>query len=357
EEGRDDLLKAQAWKKLVYTVGYRLGRYEEAHRQAALATASLARAGGDPGWQAAILDADGGVYRMEGKLQQALRLHERALAITEKHGPRDGLYTSLSNVGGVYQTLGDYERALRYYRRALQEVETSRGAVHPDTASLHFNLATPLTELRRFGEAEKHLLTALAQREQLLGPEHPDVAESLDALGVFWTRQGRPERALPYNERSLHIYTLKTPGAFRWILAHNNLAEGLLQMGRYDEALEHLREALDALEKRGEPEGMLTAALLDSLGKVRMGQGRPAEAVPLLERAVAVCDRTAPPDWQAEARFALARALWENSRDRRRALALARQARTFFRDNGAPFSEQLAAVDAWLASREGGPRT
>ncbi|HSG40156.1 MAG TPA: serine/threonine-protein kinase [Thermoanaerobaculia bacterium] len=355
EEGRDDLLKVQCWKKLVYTVGYRQGRYGEAHRLARLAEASLARAGGDPGWQSAILDADASVFRLEGKLEEALRLQERSLAIAEKHGLRDGLYTSLSNIGAVYQTLGDYKRALRYFRRALQEVEASRGTLHPETASMHFNLATPLLELKRYGEAEKHLVDSLAQREKLLGPEHPDVAESLDALGVLWTRRERPERALPYNERALRIYSLKSPGSMHWALAHNNLAEGLRQMGRHEEALEHLREALDTLEKRGEPEGMLIAALLDSLGKVLLAQGRPADAVPPLERAVGVCDRTAPPEWQADARFALARALREAGRDGRRPVELARQARALFHQAG--IEDRAAAVDAWLAGRKGGSRS
>lgn len=355
EEGRDDLLKAKCFKKLIYTVGYRQGRHEEAHHLARLASASLARAGGDPGWQAAILDADAAVFRMEGKLQEALRLQERVLAIAEKHGSRDGLYATLSNIGGVYQLLGDYERALGYFRRALQEVEASRGTPHPETASMHFNVATPLLELKRYDEAEKHLLDALAQREKLLGPEHPDVAESLDALGVLWTRRERPERALPYNERALRIYDRRKRGSMHWALAHNNLAEGLRGMGRHEEALEHLREAMDTLEKRGEPEGMLTAVLLDSLGKLRMEQGRPAEAVPVLERAVGVCDRTAPPEWQAEARFALARALWEAGRDRQQALFVARRARAIFVESGD--KENIAAVDAWLAGRKGGSRS
>ncbi len=350
EEGRDDLLKVRCWKKLVYTVGYRQERYGEAHRLARLAEASLRRAGEVPAWQAEILDAEAAVFRSEGRLDEALRRNERSLAITEKHGPRDQLFHTLSNIGAVYQLQGELEKARRYFLRALAEAEARRGKVHPETASLVFNVGTVLFELQRYGEAEKYLLRSLRQRELLLGPEHPDLAESLDALSALWERRD-PERAVVFGERALRIYSEKSPGSVRWALAHNNLAESLRRLGRHDEALGHLREALAAMEERQEPEGMLIAVLLDSLGKLYLDQGRPSQALPPLERAVTVCDKAAPPRWQADARFVLARALWESGHGER-ALRLAREARARLLSLGEQDKAALAEVEAWLAQRE-----
>ena len=54
------------------------------------------------------------------------------------------------------------------------------------------------------------------------------------------------------------------------------------------------------------------------------------------------------------ARFILGRALWESGRDRERALGMVRQARAGLRETGEAGREDLAEVEAWLASHGGG---
>jgi tetratricopeptide (TPR) repeat protein len=150
EAGRDDLLKARCWKKLIQVVGYRENHFEEAHRLARLAQAALTRAGGDPRWEAAILDIEAPIYGMEGRYQDALREFDRVLALSARHHLGDSLYSTFNNLGGLYQVMGDHERALESYRRALAQVEAIKGDLHPDTAALEFNLGTVLADLKRF---------------------------------------------------------------------------------------------------------------------------------------------------------------------------------------------------------------
>lgn len=86
---------------------------------------------------------------------------------------------------------------------------------------------------------------------------------------------------------------------------------------------------------------------LGNLCEVALLQGRPDEALPLLERAVAIDARHAgPQEFELLHRFTLARALVGVGGDRTRALAEARAAAEGYR--AADDSQQLAEVEAFL---------
>jgi hypothetical protein len=91
---------------------------------------------------------------------------------------------------------------------------------------------------------------------------------------------------------------------------------------------------------------------LVALAQAEHSRGRAAQAVPLAERAVSLAMKGRPPRHAAEARFVLARALWDASADegpdRARAMALAEQARDGLRDGGEVTAEKAAEIDAWL---------
>lgn len=53
----------------------------------------------------------------------------------------------------------------------------------------------------KYSEAEPLFLHALAIREKALGPDHPDVANSLNRLGEIYTTQGRYNEAEPLFQR------------------------------------------------------------------------------------------------------------------------------------------------------------
>jgi hypothetical protein len=53
--------------------------------------------------------------------------------------------------------------------------------------------------------AEPLFKRSLAIREKALGPDHPDVATSLDMLAILYKRQGRYADAEPLHKRSLAI--------------------------------------------------------------------------------------------------------------------------------------------------------
>ncbi len=86
---------------------------------------------------------------------------------------------------------------------------------------------------------------------------------------------------------------------------------------------------------------------LTGLGEASLGMGRPAAAIEPLERALAIrLTRAGEANELGETRFALARALWDANRERKRALTLARQARV---DYARGDQAKQAEIAEWLA--------
>ena len=143
--------------------------------------------------------------------------------------------TSLNNLAGLYQDQGQYAQAEPLYKRALAIVEKALGPDHPDVATSLNNLAgctTPKASTRRpsrstsarwrsrrrpsaqiipmwpqpeqprgavpaqgqYAQAEPLYKRALAIKEKALGPDHPDVATSLNNLAELYQAQGQYAR-------------------------------------------------------------------------------------------------------------------------------------------------------------------
>jgi len=357
EEARDDLLKTEALRELVYNVGFRQERYGEVGRLARQAEASLARAGGDPKAEMSLLNTEATILNMQGDYPRAVEKLERAQSLSERIDPRRTGYGVLLNMGATYREMGEPERAIPVLRRALEIAERSVGPDHPHVAGARFNLGLCLSDLGRYEEAVGLLEGALAVRERLLGPVHPDVADTLVALGSVRIQTGRPASALPLLERALAIYDDKAPGTpHEWAMAHYNLGEAERRLGRYAAALEHERKAVRCIEQAAGPESDYLPLPLETLGALYLDRGRSGEAVAPLERALRIYQRHPTLSrWAAEVRFLLARALWAAGGDRNRALSLARQA---YEDStriggGARGSRvDLPELKAWLAERE-----
>jgi serine/threonine-protein kinase len=81
------------------------------------------------------------------------------------------------------------------------------------------------------------------------------------------------------------------------------------------------------------------------LGRILLEQRQPAEALPLIERAL----KLAPENLRAESQFTHAQALWDANRDRKRALALATQAREEWQRLGR--KSDAEQISQWLEER------
>ena len=100
---------------------------------------------------------------------------------------------------------GLFAEAETLYRRSAEIREAVFGPEHPDVANSLNNLAILLSELGKHAEAELLYRRSLAISEQVHGPEHADVASSLNNLAALLRGLGKHAEAEQLHRRALAI--------------------------------------------------------------------------------------------------------------------------------------------------------
>ncbi len=310
---RHDEIVAKAATGLLYVVGYKLGRYEAGLQSYALVESALIRGGSDP-------------------------------ALTGR---------ALSVMGILHERLGAYDQALEYEQRALSIRTQALGADHPDVASSLNNLAIVSERIGNYQDSLRYHRQALAIREKTLGPAHISVAESLNNIGIVLQRQGNYDEAQKVLEQADVIWA-ETLGAEIPVRGHalNNLGIVFNAKGKYQLAMEHFQLALGIWEKSSGPNHSNLAHPLTGMGECSLALGELGAAHTFLERALTIRESKAcDPNFLAETRIALAKVLWQEGQNKKRAIAQATQAReTLRKAKGKFWQNKLADVESWLAS-------
>lgn len=333
-----------------------------------------------------------GALRRQNRLDEALPLYLRALDVAEaSYGPNHPVIAvPLNNLGNVYYDLQRPADAQVYYERALRIREEALGREHPEVANVLNNLANNLIALDRAGEATALHSRALEIRERVLGPRHPDVAASLANRAMADAALGRhaeaaasleralaiqqealgaehPELASTYNvlgnlhfamgdleaavreyERAVKLCERSTsydPSELAaWLF---NLGNALLELHRHDEARAVLSRSLNLAERSQVSSHQVQQPLM-ALARLELENRRPAEALALARRALAIDDLMFTAAERAELRYVAARAAWSSgSDDRRSAEALALEALALLRGSSSG-SGTAAEIEAWL---------
>jgi tetratricopeptide (TPR) repeat protein len=103
-------------------------------------------------------------------------------------------------------------------QRALAIREKTLGPDHRDVATSLQNLALLYDGQGRYADAEPLNRRAQAIWEKALGPDHPAVATSLNNLAAVYEHQGRYTDAEPLYRRALEIYE-RAPDIIMWLNA------------------------------------------------------------------------------------------------------------------------------------------
>jgi tetratricopeptide (TPR) repeat protein len=203
----------------------------------------------------------------------------------------------LHETASYLQDHARYTEAEPLYQRALAIREQQLGPEHPDVAQTLSNLANLYNRQGQYTKAEPLYQRALAIREQQLGPEHPDVALTLNGLATLYNWQGQHARAEPLHQRALHIWEQQLgPEHLRVAYALSNLAALYHEQGQYTKAEPLLWRALQICERRLGPEQHGVAYPLSNLAALYREQGRYAEAEQLFLRALHICKQQVGPE-------------------------------------------------------------
>ena len=197
----------------------------------------------------------------------------------------------------LYDAKADYEQAKPLYEGALAIKEKVFGKEHPEVAISLNNLGLLYKTQDKYAKAKPLYERALAIHEKVFGKEHPDVANSLNNLAVLYDSQGNYERAKPLYKTSLAIkekfFGKEHPSVATSL---NNLAVLYRSQGNYFKAKPLFEGALTISEKVFGEEHPDVATSLNGLALLYYNQGEYEQAKPLYERALNIANKFFKPD-------------------------------------------------------------
>eukprot|EP00752_Nemacystus_decipiens_P007809 g6974.t1 len=201
------------------------------------------------------------------------------------------------HVAKFFELLGKYSEAEPLYERCQAIEEKALGPEHPDLAITLNNRAQLLESQGKYSDAGPLYERCQAIQEKALGPEHPSLAITLNNRAQLLESQGKYSEAEPLYERCQAIVE-KALGPEHPSLATtlNNRAQLLETQGKYGEA-EPLYERCQAIQEKAlGPEHPSLATTLHNRAYLLNGQGKYSEAEPLYERCQAIDEKALGPE-------------------------------------------------------------
>jgi tetratricopeptide (TPR) repeat protein len=191
--------------------------------------------------------------------------------------------TSMAEIGELKEIQLDYKEAASYYSRASESVPKGNDLILAEYLG-KWGMAS--YESGAYSAAEKPLTRSLMINEKALGPDHPDVATSLNNLAALYRAQGKYGEAEPLYKRSLAILEkVLGPDHPDVATSLNNLAALYRAQGKYGEAEPLYKRSLAILEKVLGPDHPDVAVVCKNMAKLYRKIGKKEEADKLEERA------------------------------------------------------------------------
>ena len=192
---------------------------------------------------------------------------------------------------------GRYAEAIPLAREAVALREAALGPNHPDVGQSLNNLAQLLLAIGDLAGARPLAERVLQINEQALGATHPAVATSLDNLAALLHASGDYAAARPLSERAVRITeTALGPDHPAVGIRLSNLAEILRAMGDYAGARPVSERALRITETALGPNHPDVGIRLNNLAALLEAIGDYAAARPLYERALRITETALGPN-------------------------------------------------------------
>ncbi|CAM9461600.1 unnamed protein product, partial [Ectocarpus fasciculatus] len=299
------------------------GKYEEAGPLYVRSLAIFEKAlGSDHPAIATALDNWASLLDSQGNYTEAEPPSERSHPIREKVlGPEHpDMAQSLNNrallLSLSFPSQGMCAQSHPLYLRDVEIEENMVGPDHPAPATRRNNragflavvaehiqrhqeiaLSSPVTFQGKYEEAEPLYVRSLAIREKVGGPDHPDVATSINSWAGLLRAQGKYAEAVLLYERS-HAIREKAVGPEHPDVAQslNNRAEMLRAQGKYEEAELLYKRTQEILEKSLGREHPTIAIILNNRATMLWNQGNLGEAEPLYVRAIVIGEKALGPE-------------------------------------------------------------
>jgi tetratricopeptide (TPR) repeat protein len=254
----------------------------------------------DPGLYSRALIGRGEALAKLNRYGDARPVIRQALAWdSAQSGPRSvSVARDLEALAWTNQMDGRYAVSDREYQTALQIRVEAQGRLHPKVSDDLNQLGLNAYLQAKPEVAVRYWRQNLALDERVIGPNHPDLALTLNSLARVMIEQRKFREALPLLTRSAKIFGAQkgdTHDDFAFIFS--NLALAKRGIGADAEAEGLFRRALTAAQVH---DHRLIAPIETDLADLLCSKGRYAEAMTLLDQADPVMRKRYPDDaWRS----------------------------------------------------------
>ncbi len=300
------------------TLRYRASRFLRRHRiasvSAALVVAALIAGAGVALWQAQAARAEAAKAvamndflvgllasadpTVQGRDVRVASLLDQAAADLDSvfAGQPDVAATMHTTLGETYYQLGLYTEAEAQHVRALALRERLYGPRHPDVVRAQDNLGFLWVQQDRLAPADSILALALASA-RTFRDEDDLLASILSSLGTVRWWQGDAQAALDLHQQAVAAYeSVDEPDEIEIAAGMGNVADVLHDLGRDDEAVATMERVLSTYRRAYAPTNARIAMALRDLSSGYYGLRRYDDAVHANEEALALFRRTVDPD-------------------------------------------------------------
>ncbi len=178
-------------------------------------------------------------YSCVGRLAEAIDLYKETIGLCESKLKPDHLHTldCRSHLAGAYANAGRLAEAIALFELTLKRMEASLPPHHHHLLEIRNSLASAYELLGRWSEAEDLYRETVVRRREGYNAHFPDLEEDLTAFGQLLLARSRWSEAEGRLRESLSLYN-GTAWQDNWRRHHTMslLGRALLGQGRYAEA-------------------------------------------------------------------------------------------------------------------------
>ncbi|MGH9348061.1 MAG: tetratricopeptide repeat protein [Vicinamibacterales bacterium] len=193
------------------------------------------------------------------------------------------LYQTL---GGIYQKLGSFDRAESLLRSSLDRRRSLFGPDHPDVAASLLAVGQLRVDQAKLEEGESLIREALDRSRRSLPRDHPSMAEATASLGRVLQERGKYDEAIKVLDEAVKVYSTTGPATPGHAAALYELANTHFYAGHYEisDSLNHrLLDIYSRLHGERHPH---VAQVLVNLGANQFEWGRYKEAERFYRQAI-----------------------------------------------------------------------
>jgi tetratricopeptide (TPR) repeat protein len=205
--------------------------------------------------------------------------------------------TFYHRLGYAKYNQGEYKEALVLYEKSLAIREQLLPPNHPDLAKSYINIGLVYDSMGEYSKALSYYEKALAIQQQSLPPTHPDLASSYNNIGNVYDNMGEYSKALSSHEKALAIRQQSLPPNHPDLAkSYGSIGSVYSKMGEYSKALSYYEKSLAIRQQSLPPNHPDLASSYNNIGSVYGNMRDYSKARSFYKRAVDIAQQSLPPD-------------------------------------------------------------